>query len=213
MRDGGMRVAGWVHPSKASVILSGSESASGSRRTSELGTTPALATGPDTRPAKAGGTGVCHAPPRQSTRVPSSEVLRLPLADSLPLRMTERRGRHPSRIPHPASRHPTPPPTSPRFRRRLGSSAVSNPSNGRNAHTANTCTMLVRSASLPSTAEPMPPMPKAKPKKQPRNRVLPCPARVPARRRGLPRTPTPGSTRSPPRAPPSILTRRAAGSA
>ena len=49
----------------------------------------------------------------------------------------------------------------------LGSSAAVTPSSGRNAQSRYTNSMPCRSATAPSTAAPMPPMPKARPKNRP----------------------------------------------
>lgn len=49
----------------------------------------------------------------------------------------------------------------------LGNKPVNKPINGRNAQMLNTYSILVESASFPNNADPMPPIPKAKPKNSP----------------------------------------------
>ena len=56
--------------------------------------------------------------------------------------------------------------------RKLGKKAVNIPIRGRNAHNSYTYSMLVLSASTPNTAEPNPPIPKAKPKNSPETRPI-----------------------------------------
>ena len=49
----------------------------------------------------------------------------------------------------------------------FGKNPVNKPIKGRNAQTLNTYSILVESASFPNSADPIPPMPKAKPKNKP----------------------------------------------
>ena len=56
------------------------------------------------------------------------------------------------------------------FRSIFGKKTVNSPIRGKKAQSWNTNRMLVRSMSCPSTADPIPPSPKAKPKKRPETR-------------------------------------------